>query len=375
MINMRAICMLVVLIGFATACKKDNANATSDGGYQDEYRFYTTAKINGLPIELNAGEDNYGLETNYTLEDSVVIMEGMLAKENEPLKNAVLLRFRGNQKVTRVEDFRVEKSLRPGLFSYRDKTGYSSVPGSYDLKFLGDTSYYQLNYSWMFETGSSSSFRSPPPIRVNAQDFDPFKVSLMTDFNGCKSVVTHWINILEDCDAAIKVSNVSPYGFNVNAVSRQGNILSVEWTLDGNTVEPSFSGYIGASLYGEHTLKGEIFFEEGCTKIVERTFDASAATPCLTDFWYEKSKATTYDQKQLGAVEIEYYDENGKKFSTFYSGTGGDFEIVSLSPYLENEKAQSTTRFFFNAEAILKNEDGTSVELTECFGSFAVAHP
>ncbi|AEV33367.1 hypothetical protein Oweho_2397 [Owenweeksia hongkongensis DSM 17368] len=375
MMKGRIIWMLALIAGLATACSKDSSDLASGSGYQDEYRFYAKAKINGLPIDFNAGENGYGLETDYTLEDSVIIMTGKLAKENQPLKNTILLNIRGNKKVADESSFRVEQSLYPGLFSYRDLSGYITVAGSYDLKFLGDTSYSQLGYNWTFENGGNSSLRSPAPIRVSVSEFDPFKVTLKTDYYGCISEVTHWVNIQNNCDATIKISEISNYGFKVKAISRQGNVLNVDWALDGQEVDPDFVGAISSSLYGTHTLRAEIYFEEGCSKVVERTFDAFNTTPCLTDFWYEKNKSTTYDSEQLGAVELEYYDENGKKFTTFYSGTNGDFEIVSLSPYLENEKGQQTTRFFFEANAILKSEDGTSVELTECFGSFAVAHP
>src|SRR5690606_3625754 len=368
----RIIWMLAVLAGLITACAKESSPS---GSYQDEYRFYATAKINGLPIEFNAGENGYGLETDYSIEDSVVIMTGRLAKENATLSNALILRIRGNEEVVDENDFEVHTALRPGLYAYRDKSGYGVVPGSYELSFLGDTSLSPLQYSWSFEDGTVSSLMSPAPKNVVVSKYDPFMVKLKTNYYGCENTVTHWVNVQKDCDATIEISEITNYGFKVNAISRQGNILRVDWALDGQEVEPSFVGTITANMSGKHTLRAEVYFEEGCTKVVEKTFDGSASTPCITDFWYKKKKATTYNHKQLGAVELEYYDENGKKFTSFYAGTDGNFEIVTLSPYRENEKGQETTRFFFEANAILKSEDGTSVELTEGFGSFAVAHP
>lgn len=367
--------MTALFIGLVSGCSKDGLDSSSGGSYQDEYRFYATAKVNGLPMELNAGESDYGLETDYTVEDSVVIMTGALAKVNTPLQNALILKVRGNEKLISENDFKVHKALRPGLYAYRDKSGLRVVPGSYELQFKGDTSLAPLQYIWAFEDGSSSSLQNPPAINVATGDFDPFMVKLKTDYYGCESVVTHWVNLQSNCDATIEISQITNYGFDVSAVSRNGNILKVDWWFDGYEVSPSFAGTISANVYGTHTLRAEMYFEEGCTKIVERKFDASQSTSCFTDFSYEKKKSTVHDTRQFGAVELEYYNENGKKFTSFYSGSDGNFEIVTLSPYQENEKGHKTTRFFFEANAILKNEDGTSVELTECFGSFAVSHP
>ena len=149
----RIIGFMAALAWVGVACKKDNLDASLNGSYQDEYRFYTKAKINGLPITFNAGEEGYGLETDYTLEDSVVVMSGTLVPENGLLKNAFVLRIRGNQILADASEFRVEKSLQPGFYSYRDESGYCTIPGSYDLKFLGDTSFSPVTYNWSFEDG------------------------------------------------------------------------------------------------------------------------------------------------------------------------------------------------------------------------------
>jgi len=363
---------LILLAG----CKKDDINTQDLNNYQDEFRFYTNAKINGLPVNFNAGEEEYALETDYSISDSILIMEGILAKVGKPQQNALILKIRGNEPVINPEDFRVEQSLRPGLYAYRDRSGEKVVPGMYELEFFGDTSYYPMNFHWKFPDGSSSYLKNPTARTVLVDDYDPYNVSMTTDYSGCESRVAHAINLEDDCDATFAITNVTNTECGIQVIARNGNIKDVSWTLDGFEVSPDFYGVIHAPyLGGNHTLTAEINFENGCQKVVEREFDGSSAQPCYTDFWYKKSKITVQDPEQLGAVELVYYDENGKMFSSYYSSVEGSFKIVSLSPYLANEQGQKTTRFFFEAEAILKNADGSSVELTECFGSFALAHP
>lgn len=367
----------ILLIILATwSCKKDSVSAEYSP-YQDEYRFYTRAKVNGLPLDLYAGEGGYGLETDYHLENGVVVMEGELSDPDQPMKNSLVLRIRGDKKISDVNEFQVGTALRPGLYSYRDRTGTVVVPGEYKIDFFGDTAYSPMNFHWQFPDSTESYLHNPGSKIVSLnENTDPYIVTLTTDYSGCESRVTHLINLEEDCDASFNIKSLSAYDCKVEVVSRVGNVLNVSWILDGQSVSPDFSGNIGAAyLAGSHSLSANIEFESGCTKTVVREFDGSSVSHCFTDFWYSKTRVTTYDEDQLGTIELEYYDEAGKMYSTFYSGIAGDFKIVSLTPYRENDLEQKTTRFFFEADAILKSEDGTSVELTECFGSFAVAHP
>lgn len=363
-------------ITLLAGCKKDDAGTQNLNHYQDEFRFYTNAKINGLPVNFNAGEEDYALETDYTISDSILIMEGELAQVGKPQQSALILKIRGSERITKPEDFRVEQSLRPGLYAYRDRSGKKIVPGMYELEFFGDTTYAPINFDWSFPDGSRSYVKNPASRTVNVDDYEPYIVSMTTDYSGCESRVAHAINLEDDCDATFEITKLTNTECGIKVIAKNGTIKEVNWALDGSEVSPDFYGVIHDSYYGgNHTLTAEINFENGCQKIVEREFDGSAAQPCFTDFWYKKSNITVHDLQQLGAVELIYYDENGKMYSSYYSSVEGSFKIVSLSPYLENDLGQKTTRFFFEAEAILKNSDGSSVELTECFGSFALAHP
>lgn len=363
-------------MGALVSCQKDVTPLADESTYQDDYRFYTRAKVNGLPVDFYAGENDYGLETDYTVENGIVIMNGTLSNSAGPLTNAIVLKVRSEQKITNEEDFLVGQSLRPGFYSYRDQSGYKVVAGMYELEFFGDTNLYPANFHWKFGDSTEAFVQNPPMKQVDVDDYDPYVVSLTTDYSGCESRIIHHINIEDDCDATFNMKNLTTSGCSVEVIARHGNVLSVDWKLDGSSVSPDFYGNIATTyLGGFHTLKAEINFEDGCEKTVERQFDVSGSQSCLSDFWFTKQEQTVYDTEQLGAVELEYYDETGKMYSSFYSDVNGKFKIVSLSPYKENDLGQQTTRFFFEANAVLKNTDGSSVELTECFGSFAVAHP
>lgn len=373
---LRKIVAILSVIVTMVSCQKDESPLTYNSTYQDDYRFYTRAKVNGLPVDFYAGDNGYGLETDYSIDSGIVIMSGTLSTGDAMLKNAIVLRMRGNEKVSVASDFQVGQALRPGLYSYRDRSGYSVVPGEYELQFFGDTNLYPASFHWQFQDSTESFVQNPPIKQVNSGNHDPFTVSLTTNYYGCQSSVVHHVNVEDDCDATFNMTSLSSYGCAIEVIARHGNLLSVDWTLDGSSVSPDFSGNINTTyISGKHELKAEMFFEDGCTKVVERHFNALGGADCLGDFWFNKNQVTVYDSEQLGSVELEYYDETGKMFSTYYSDVNGKFKIASLSPYKENALGQQTTRFFFEANAVLKSSDGSSVELTECFGSFAVAHP
>lgn len=358
----------------AASCAKDSPK--DEATYIDDFRFYVKANVDGLPIEFYAGEKEYFLETQYWMEDSVPVLSGTLSSYNSMYNGSVVLRIRGAEALAGPAEFQVQNTLRPTAYPYRDQSNFKAEAGYYELQFYGDTLTSPSTYFWEFENGQTTTDQNPV-VQVHATDYPTFRTKLTTTTSGsCQSAVTHYVNLAQDCDAGIEISGISAYSVKVKVNARVGTVNNVKWYLDGNEVAPDFLGVLNVgSLAGPHSLRAEIKFAGGCEKVIVREIRDLPDLYCISDFWYEKTEVKTFDPKQLGTVELEYYDKDGKKFTTYYNDVDGDFKIVSLSPYKENDQGQRTTRFFFEANAVLRNSDGSSVSLTECFGSFAVAHP
>lgn len=369
--------VLIYVIAISVLGISCNPEKDIDSNYAEDYRFFLKGQVNGLPFEYNAGEDGYFLETNYYREDSVVVMEGTLAKFGEADKNAVVIRIRSKAAEIPGSTFLANENIEPRDYAFRDVTGYRAQTGKFMLSLFGDSSFLaNTNHFYWIVNGiaDTSGYELQKTFDRNTPNFN---VALRTTISGnCESEVRHFINLQEDCDATFKMYVTAADRVMVKTIARVGSISDVQWFLDSTLVTPNFLGEIDLSLVPNASmLTCSIYFDDGCVRRIDRSLNSTLQSPCITDFWYQKQKPTIHDPNQYSTVELEYYDANGKMYTSHYTDVVGDFTITSASPFQLNANGDRTMRFFMEADVILKNVDGSTVELKNGFGSFAVAHP
>lgn len=353
------------------SCSKEEPPTVT---YVEEVRLYVNAKINGQPVEFNAGQNNYYLETSYSFKDSVVTMEGLLAPLGINPVNGFAIKLRSKRKFASDLNFDVDHGFASGIMPIREQGDFKTIPGEYEINFSSTHSTIP-SVAWSFPDGSSADANQVRKV-VDIKDYLVYPTTLLAHFSpGCNSRVTHNVNVVDQCDATFNITWPQTLVGSASLNIRSGQqVDEVSWVLNGTRVASGPSPTIAFLYGGTHTLKAEVTFVNGCTKVVER--EVKTGSPyCEADFTYSSQKHRVYDPAMLGTVELIYYDENGKAYSSNYSEPSGDFEISSLKAYESNEFGQPTMRFIFEAEGVLKSSDGSSVQVSEGFGNFAVAHP
>lgn len=373
--------MGVFLILLANSCSKESSSPL--GVYQDDFVFYFEGKINGKQVELSAGDNNYALQTDYHFNDSdsLVFMSGMLYDAaSSDRKNALMIQFIADKAIAQESSFEIFENLNEGNTPLTEATNYKNHSSEYELSLNPDILSTNYNYNWSFENGNSSSSTNPNII-VSSLEYPRFWVTLGSDTqNGsCVGRTTHWLNIDRDCDATfIIVPNHVLGGYRATIYEKQGLVQSVKWSLDGTEIASTMElDNLPVNVDGNHSLRAEISFYSGCKKIVEKDYNVLANVPviCDLDFWCSKSPVRVYDPKQRGTVELVYFDEQGKKFSSKYDNADGKFRVHGLREFENNSQNQKTARFQFEGRAVLMAEDGSTISIENAFGSYALAHP
>lgn len=360
-----------------TACSKKQNGAGSN--YSDDFKFYFNANINGSALEFKAGDDDYILNTSYSVEDSVLVMSGRLGATDSNFKNTVVFKLRGREALGSETDFNLEEGIHEGRVALTDASFNKKIPGEYDLRLLPNVVSSGISYFWTFEDGTTSTSTNPS-IQVSEENHAVFKVSLSSDplSGGCESKTVHTVNIESDCDATISLTKTHTLGIKAEVQSRLGQVRSVKW-YRGNT-------FVGDDLIidslafdsdGNYKVSADITFYDGCTKRIEKDLSvlSGSISFCDFDFAHTKTNVREYDPKQLGTIEMIYYDGTGKRFTSYYENNSGEFKIYSFRSFQRNELNQQTVRFLFEGDVTLKSEDGSSLAVTNAFGNFAVAHP
>lgn len=376
---MKRISKYILLISAAlviTQCRKDAPGTYVT--YSEDVVFSIKGSLAGIPFEHHAGEEGYVMNSNYELQDSVVELRGALLPNGNINKSGFEIKLRGQQKVANLATFDPAKNIVAGQISLRDATGFRNDTGVYVVSLGCDTTVGQYaSHLWIFPDGTYSSAYNLEK-EVSYSEYPEYPVRLVTSGTfSCQSEVYHEINLKDGCDAGFDVEIFGLYTAIVSLKNVQGNIDLVKWFLNDTLVTPSaFNNSFFLGNTGEpHLISCKVYFTNGCVKTMERVIGANFATNCQTDFHYQSRKLAIFDPQQRSTVEIIYYDDNGKKYSSYYANAQGQFELISYSPYLENQNGDATMMIDFEANAILKSADGSSLELTNVKGSFALAHP
>lgn len=371
----------IITLFLAISCAKEGA--TPLGVYQDDFVFYFEGNIDGNPVALSAGQDNYALETNYEFNssDSLVSMSGMLFSSNtSDKKNALMVQFIADKPISNEANFNVFENINEGNTSLTELSSFKNHPTEYNLSFSPDITSVNYNYSWSFEN-SYGTTATNPTLTVSSLEFPKMWASLGSDTQGgaCIGKTTHWLNLDRDCDATfIIIPNHVLGGYRATIFEKEGIVRAVKWLLDGELLGNSMElNNLPVNEDGNHTLRAEISFYNGCKKVVEKDFSVLANVPviCDLDFSYVKSNVRVYDPKQRGTVELVYFDANGVRFSSKYDNAKGKFRVYGLSSFEQNDRNQKTIRFQFSGSAELEAADGSIIVIDQAFGSLAVAHP
>lgn len=371
---MKKVISLFTLFALAfVGCKEEDGPNMST--FSESPRFYINANVNGLPLNLVAGELGYQMYTNFSMEDSVLIMTGVLATDSPAYKNALVLKMRGSELMDGSTPPHPGDLFRTGPLALADLSGVTVVPDHFDYHFFTDTVNGHIPLRWITPSNSyygdscsivGLSSRISPSFNIEMSSTGPLT---------CTPTIKHTIQTGADCKAQVHVLNSTSSELQVEAQARIGRISKVKWKIADQEVGQG--DYLSYSVVGFQTgyrVRAEIQFESGCTEIIEKVIFPGGSN-CDVNIDYRKEPHRKSNPHNLATVEIQYYDETGKLFSSAYPGTNGNFIVESINSYNDLNSRLKHQRFSFSGEAILKSADGSSLQLNNVFGSFALAHP
>lgn len=371
---MKKVMLFMFLLGLvATGCKEDDGPTVSS--YTESPRFYVNANLNGLPLNLVAGEQDYQMYTSYHTADSVLEMRGIIAKDSVDFKNALVVKIKGSELISPLSTPHPGTVFNVGPLALSDPSGTTILPDHYDYHFFADTVNGHIPLQW---TTSSRSYYgdSCSVVGLNSLVWPVFTVEMSSVGPlTCTPSVKHTIQTDGDCKAQVHVLKSTSSELEVEAQSRVGIIKKVTWQIAGQNVgQGNRLSYSVVGFHAGYRVQAEIEFESGCKETIEKVI-LPGSPSCDINIDYRKEVHREVNPHNLATVELQFYDANGKMYSTAYPNTQGRFSIESINDYNDANSQHKHQRFSFSGEAILKSSDGSSLQLNNIFGSFAVAHP
>lgn len=371
---MKRIILAVLGLLVWTQCSDDEQTALQ---YRDSYRFYVYANLNGQPLNLNAGEDDYALFTQLK-QDSLGVWHtiGTLARDSNRYRHAFQLRFRSNRAAATADEAGFSASFAVGPRTLADASGAVRIPGIYRFFFRPDSFSGHQNLLWEYEGRTYYG----DSLRVDSFDAgtNPYCEIAMRSAGvfACTPLIVHRIEAHSNCRALLNV-HASYDRLSAGVEPVLGRIEAIQWYLDSIPISESGNWQRNLSGSGQpHLVEAEVSFSGGCTERLAKLVVPGPAN-CERHLIYQKQPFRKPNPNNLGTVELVYFDGQGKRFSSFYAQNEGSFQIEKLK-LLEAKNTLGPglhNHLIFSGQALLKSADGQSIMLHNIHGSFATLLP
>lgn len=364
--------IVLILIATVSCKKKEYPESTKEGSPV----FNCAMTVDGTPIALSAGVDNYYMYSSYQQDSNNVY--GFTAKLKQTDCNNC-----PNSLEIRINDFKVSASngpaqidsaLLPGNYNYLQSTAASF----YEAQFQSSYNKTAASYFWNFGDGTTSTLANPTHVYKRSGNY---KVNL--NINGTSSCVS----------SASNFENIGIFNYKfrtlINEDSSMGNLINFSsinsqgvgpyqylWNFgDGSTstlASPSHNyqhtGSYPVTLRVTDIYNGDIAYAK-YNVVTQSDLSSCAANYTLN--------AVNYSPNTLGLsnIVVNWTDANGVVYSSKspLQPLSSYFTIVSTESFQNNDNNQMTKKLHVKFTCTLYN-GASSILLSNADAIICVAY-
>ena len=329
--------LLVLLL--AGACTKKEY--PPDLVTESETTFYSKFRVNGTPVTIEAGRNDYYMYTSYAHDSNSVynfIAELKTRNSGPVAPQSLRIQVNDRQPLAGLQLPDVNQALKTGDYTYYDKSYFNA----YKAKFNTTYNKTAAAYTWDFGDGSKSNEANPEHVYLKAGNYT---VSLkVVSTGGCVDNITNTVNI----------GGGTPVNAFIAVQSASGNTISFKSLLSGTSPSPAYTwdfgdGTVSTSAAPSHTyaLPGsypvKLTVKDGTKTLISNynAVTASDISSCAANFNLVSIEPLALNIG-LSSVLISWTDLNG---ITYTSQAGvqdlsSNFKIVSVEDFGTNEKGE-----------------------------------
>ncbi len=348
--------LILSLTACFTSCKKklpEDDNSTNP-------EFYFKCDINGFPINLKAGVNNYYMYSLHEQNvDSVYVYRGDLKQKdcNTGCEYGVSIQINDFKISTKGASMKPDSGLFVGDYQFNDGV---LNPLFYNAYFIPLTNSSANTYQWRFSDGTT---------QYTNQAYKLFKT------NTTQSVALLFTQSQQACSTTH--TNVFTIGnelqTNISAF-RNPDLQSLEYTFTSNSTSTLPVTYYwefgdGASstltnpthIYANQTtFRPKLTLSSGSITCVSY-YQAPCFTYTVCNANYNAYFTPLPNPKALSAITIKVIDPNGIEYSssTLNQPNSNKFEIISVEEYKLNERTENTKKLKLKFNCTLQSGSNT----------------
>lgn len=308
--------------------------------------FYAKCEVNGLPLKLEAGSNDYYMNSSFYVDSvtKVYVFKSDLSQSNckSNCNFALSILINNSQLLPAGAPMDVNTGIRPGVYRFNS---HQLPPISYRATFTPLTpNMNEEHYAWSFEAGA------PIDAYEVTQDLNPGTYSVKLDYRNahgtCNASHVNVFDVANPLQTSVSSVNTDglSYRFSTEPTGGTGPYQYV-WDFDDNTtVSNSPNPTHTYTQQGWYRVKLLLTDSKGNTCTSYYQLLVSDGSGCAANF--KASFVPLPDTTALSAVTILFTDASGKVSSSkdFVQPSGSSFEIVSVEDYKQNDQGLPTKK-------------------------------
>lgn len=340
---------------FLGGCKKEYPAASGETPV-----FYFNGTVNGVPVNIQAGVNNYYMFSSFTQDSNNVYNFLGELKPTNCINCNNKIKFQINDYTSSPINgtTQITSSLLPSYYSMQDSVLGGSAT-QYAVYYSANDSLNNTTYTWDFGDGTSETGAFSLSHVYNHPGYYNACLTI-NDLNGCSSNICKQIKVAVP-DAACEVSFVdsllsgNTFSFSANGNGTPSTYL---WDFgDGSTsnLNPVSHTYSITGIF-KVSLK-QISNTGNCTSYAYKNISTQGFSGCQANFNFSVLTTTYQNPLSLSNSTITWTDNSGIKYTSNNISQINEsyFQIVSVENYLNNENNQPTKKLHIKFNCTLSN--------------------
>lgn len=369
--------VLALLLLAISSCKKEDPKPET-GAMAGTPVFSFTGNVNGNPIALQAGANDYFMSTSYSLDSNGVYdFIGELKPKNciGDCRNSLKISIKDYRQFSMLPTT-IDSTMVPGYYAFATPSGAASQYNNIFIATLKNGN-AQSNYNWDFGDGTPIVTSTDSTVVHKYLHPGIYKVSL--NETGCSSAIANDIQFGQTGNSLLPKFTTVITGDSAVFIPTppfEGIYpYTYFWNFgDGSTstaTSPSHK-YSAAGVY-----KASLTMTDATDTSAVQYFNVSIKpnTICSSNFSLRASTSLS-NPMNLGDVVIEWRDTAGKLWTSKnndQSPSKSMFKIISVENYLNSPNGDATKKIHVKFSCTLYS-GSSSITMNNVEGIFAVSY-
>jgi len=330
--------ILILITLVICSCKK---KAFEESVVTPQSDFYFNGMIDGTPVSLKSGVDNYYMYASNTLDSNNVynFIADLKLKDCNNCTNGLQIK---------ISDFKISAPNEPAQINTSLALKAYPFMGApiYIAQFKNSYNQTAASYLWSFGDGTSSGEANPTHTYTAAGDYS---ISLrIAGTNGCQQYIKSVERIKYPARRCAILAANSNDSVNVLQFTSMVNwpVQSYLWNFGDGTESTGSNPGHRYKIPGTYPVSLRVITTANDT--VNAKYNAATLTtpmPCLTNYQIDTVYQVS-NTRALSSISINWTDEKGMVYSSndMRQPASSYFKILSVESYDNNEKNEPTKK-------------------------------